>query len=170
MSGKLTTETEATETGDGPATDPELEATTEEEGPETGVDLPDVAAKLDFWKRQARENEKELKRLKKAEDDRRREEMTETERLRADLAERDLKIDGILRKSIAAENGLPAEFADRLRGTTEEELAADAKRFAELVKPKVPTPTDVGIGTAGGATGDDSDPVALSRRFMGLKG
>ena len=39
---------------------------------------------------------------------------------------------------IALAEGLPAELADRLIGTTDEELAEDAKRLKSMVKPTVP--------------------------------
>lgn len=40
-----------------------------------------------------------------------------------------------LRLKVSAEKKLPAELADRLRGATAEELAADADRLLALIKP-----------------------------------
>lgn len=41
---------------------------------------------------------------------------------------------------IALENGIPYELADRLAGTTEDEIREDAKRFASFTKPKEVAP------------------------------
>lgn len=43
-----------------------------------------------------------------------------------------------LRLDVALKSGLPAEFAGRLMGSTEEELLADAKTLLPLVKPSTP--------------------------------
>lgn len=43
-----------------------------------------------------------------------------------------------LRLDVALKAGLPAEFAGRLMGSTEEELLADAKTLLPLVKPNTP--------------------------------
>lgn len=64
-------------------------------------------------------------------------EMTEAERLkkRAEEAEAQaakLQSD-ILRRDVAAETGLPAVFADRLKGSTKEELLADAQEILKAL-------------------------------------
>lgn len=131
----------------------------------------DEAARLKFYQGKAREFEAELKKLRKAEEDRQRAELTELERLKADLEQRDTELATIRRDAmlarISAEHGLTAELAERLKGDTEDELAEDAKRLAELIgkrKPNTPPASDAGIG---GKAGDDlpTDPVALARRF-----
>lgn len=44
-----------------------------------------------------------------------------------------------LRNRIAVQYGLPFELAERLQGTDEESIKADAERFAGLMKPVTPT-------------------------------
>ena len=44
-----------------------------------------------------------------------------------------------LRTKIALQKGLPFELADRLAGTNEDELKADAERLAGFLAPKEPT-------------------------------
>lgn len=51
--------------------------------------------------------------------------------LKGQIAERELSD---LRKKIAADNKLPDELADRLKGETEEEITADAKELAKKLK------------------------------------
>lgn len=54
----------------------------------------------------------------------------ERDSIRAQLADRD---HADLQRAVAAEQKLPLEMATRLRGTTREELTADAKELAKLV-------------------------------------
>lgn len=168
MTTKPTTETDAADNGDETETDSKPETTTEETtDPETGTDSDDdgsnVTPREKELRKLLRSNEKELARLKKSEEDRRRAELSETEKLREEIAEKDSKLGKLLRKSIAAEHGLDAEFAERLQGVTEEELAEDAERLAALVKPKPPKPEDVGIGVPGSSDGEETDPVKAHR-------
>lgn len=46
----------------------------------------------------------------------------------------------LTRLTVARAIGLPDQLADRLRGSTEEELTADARRLAELLPPPAQTP------------------------------
>ena len=71
------------------------------------------------------------------------------------------KLDSLRIKS-ALENGIPYEFADRLKGTTAEELAADAKLFAKsFTKP-------AGQHTQPAYNGESKDIDAVSARFYEL--
>lgn len=70
---------------------------------------------------------------------------------RATTAESDL-----LKSRIAHESGVPFELAGRLVGSNEEELKADAEKFASFLAPKSApplhssdTPTNVNAGLAG---------------------
>ena len=60
------------------------------------------------------------------------------------LADLNAKIAGYetanLRTRIALQNGLPFDLADRLVGTDEDSIKADAERLALFVKPKAPAP------------------------------
>jgi len=131
----------------------------------------DDANRLKFYQRKARESEQELKKLRKADEDRQRSEMTEVDRLKAEAVDRDAELSNLKRSQlltrISAEHGLTPELAERLQGDTEEELTADAKQLAELVGKRPPAAS---AGAAGiGVQGADSlptDPIALSRRFM----
>ena len=67
-----------------------------------------------------------------------------------------------LRIKTALENGIPYEFADRLKGTTAEELTADAKLFAKsFTKP-------AGQHTQPAYNGESKDIDAVSARFYEL--
>ena len=150
-------------------TDASTATATDEDGDAEGSNVTDE--RLKFYQRKARENEQELKKLRKVEDERQRAELSEVERLKTDLDARDAELSELkgnaLRSRISAEHGLDAELAERLRGDTEEELAEDAARLAELVgkrKPKAPAAADAGIGVQGGDS-LPTDPVELARRF-----
>lgn len=45
-----------------------------------------------------------------------------------------------LKTKIALQHGLPIDLVDRISGTDEESIKADVQKFAELIKPKQPTP------------------------------
>lgn len=63
----------------------------------------------------------------------------ETESSNKQIADLEAKISGYetenLRTRIALQNGLPFDLADRLQGTDEESLKADAERLASFIKP-----------------------------------
>lgn len=70
---------------------------------------------------------------------------------RATTAESDL-----LKSRIAHESGVPFELAGRLVGTNEEELKADAEKFASFLGPKSAPPlhsTDAATNSNAGLTG-----------------
>lgn len=167
MTTEATTETEAADKTDETekVSEDETTETTEDSETEKTDDEDDsnnVTPREKELRRLLRENEKELRRLRKTEEDARRAEMSETEKLREELKDRDDRLEVILRAKIAAEYGLDGELAERLRGATEEELEEDAKKLAELVKPPKPSSKDVGIGSLGeGET--ILDPVAAHR-------
>ena len=46
----------------------------------------------------------------------------------------------VLRLKVAHANSLPYEMAERLKGTTEEEMTADARELAKLVAPPIVAP------------------------------
>ena len=66
----------------------------------------------------------------------------ETESYNKQIADLEAKISGYetenLRTRIAVQNGLPFDLADRLQGTDEESLKADAERLASFIKPVEP--------------------------------
>lgn len=70
----------------------------------------------------------------------------------------------LLAENVAVTAGLPSSFAERLKGTTREELEADAKALAELLNPVVSKGTGGSDGRGGldpSAKADaDFDPVA----------
>lgn len=67
---------------------------------------------------------------------------TETQRLTKErdalMVERDTVRGEAMRGRVALGKGLPAELADRLRGSTEDELSEDADRLLALLKPSGP--------------------------------
>ena len=75
----------------------------------------------------------------------------------ADLTTRATTAEGkLLKNRIANESGVPYELADRLVGSNEEELKADAEKFASFLAPKSApplhssdAPTNTNAGLAG---------------------
>jgi hypothetical protein len=77
------------------------------------------------------------------------------------------------RARVAAENGLPAWLADRVKGNTPEEMAADAKALAESIKGTasanlrtMPNPTVQGGGAAEPNNPGEIDPVKLAAKIL----
>jgi len=90
--------------------------------------------------KQAKKNEKELARLKEAEQKRADAELSEIDRLKKHAEEieaHNAKLQGdILRRDVIAETGIPAVFADRLKGTTKDEMLADAQEIMKALPQK----------------------------------
>lgn len=86
----------------------------------------------------------EAAKLRKAQDDKARVEMTEAEQLKADLASERTQRLTLLRETVASKHGLPDAFIGRLQGETREELEADAATLAAaLPKPAPRSPGPV---------------------------
>ncbi len=123
--------------------------------------------KLRAIEKQYKKDQKEYERLKADEDARLTAQMTEAERLKkqADELERknaQLQAD-ILRRDVIAETGLPAIFADRLKGMTKEEMLEDAKVIMEAL-PKHQQPRQSPTNP-GGAQAAETDAQKRERLF-----
>ncbi|MFE0104141.1 hypothetical protein [Streptomyces sp. NPDC059009] len=66
--------------------------------------------------------------------------------------------------SVARRFDLPEELAGRLRGTTPEELEADAKSLQSLLAPKAPPALGGGLDPSEGDDDGEMDPRKLARR------
>jgi hypothetical protein len=134
---------------------------TEEEGTEsdTGKDEPDAAAELEKWKALARkhegrakENAAAAKRLAELEDAQK----SELQKLQERAEAAEAKALTAARRSAAVDAGLPVGMADRLQGSTDEELIADAKALAEALGT---TGKAKDFDTKGGPRGTGSAPT-----------
>lgn len=87
------------------------------------------------WKKQ----QKELEQLRAEQKQRAEAELTEVERLKKqadELAAQNAKLlDAQMRREVADEVGLPAIWADRLKGATKDEMLADAKAILPTLAP-----------------------------------
>ncbi|MBQ3281563.1 MAG: hypothetical protein IJH41_04045 [Eubacterium sp.] len=107
---------------------------------------------------------------------------TKAEKYDSDLGLKDTKIKELedkvkkyesdsVKTKIARAAGLPDEMADRLRGTTEEEMKADAESLAKIVVKKEVAPLgDPEPGRGGGDDGDDKKKASLKKMLKELKG
>ena len=76
-----------------------------------------------------------------------------------------------VKTKIARAAGLPDEMADRLRGTTEEEMKADAESLAKLVSKKDVAPLgDPEPDKGSGGSDDDKKNASLKKMLKELKG
>lgn len=106
----------------------------------------ETITKLREIEKQAKAEKKELERLKAEEQKRNDANLSETERLKKqadELTQTNAKLQAeILRRDVVTETGLPAALADRLKGTTKEEMLEDAKALMAVIpqpdKPKPP--------------------------------
>lgn len=69
------------------------------------------------------------------------------------------------RKAVALEHGLPAELAERLVGSTPEELAEDAARLKGLVAPQPTTPQPPAGSADGGPQGTPAPTPGLREQI-----
>lgn len=86
----------------------------------------------------------------------------ELTKLRNDLAARDLKE---RKAAIAKANGIPDDAIDRLHGETDEELEADAKALARILKAREAPDTDAGERTPPGSKKRDRTKYAEPGRW-----
>jgi len=108
--------------------------------------------------KKAKQDAKELEQLKAEKSKRDEAEMTESQRnqKRAEEAEakaQKLETD-VMRRDVIAETGLPVIFTERLKGTTKEEMLADAQELAKTLPtlkapPKLPPTNPSNADTSG---------------------
>ena len=122
--------------------------------------------KLREIEKQSKKDAAELARLKDEEQKRTDAQLTETERYKkqADelLAEKAKLQADILRRDVIAETGLPPQLADRLKGSTLEELTADANELLKLL-PK--TKSNQSVTNPGGASSEETEAQMRERLF-----
>jgi hypothetical protein len=130
----------------------------------------DPAAELEKWKHFARTHEKAAKanaeaaaKLQAIEDAAKTQAEKDSEartaaEQRATQAETDLA-----RLKVATSKGLPPELAARLVGSTEAEMAEDADRLLEVMKPITPAATPAPTGKADSGPQGTPKPGQLSR-------
>ena len=103
--------------------------------------------KLRESEKEAKKQLKELEALKAEKTKREEAEMTESQRLQKqldELAKEKISLElSIIRRDVVTETGIPAIFADRLKGETKEEMLADAQELLKTLpqlkqNPKLP--------------------------------
>jgi len=172
----MTDETKATETVEEPKAEPQ--AVLENQTDQTATPASDETEEFDKERamatinklrdieKQAVKDSKELARLKAEEQKRLDAQLTETERYKkqADelLAEKAKLQADILRRDVIAETGLPPQLADRLKGSTLEELTADANELLKLL-PK--TKSNQSVTNPGGASSEETEAQMRERLF-----
>jgi hypothetical protein len=122
--------------------------------------------------KEAKKQFKELEILKAEKEQRTLAEMTEAQKLQkqAEDASKEvaaLKAD-ILRRDVIAETGLPAAFAERLKGSTKEELLEDAKQLKALLPTAQPAP-HINATNPNGASVNETD-AQMRERLFGRQG
>lgn len=143
-------------------------ASVKQEGADNYEELKRTIAALRSDEKKHKEQLKELERLKAEEQKRKDAELSEAERLQKLLDEKEQKLSrlesDLLRHEVITETGLPLEFAERLKGTTKEELLADAAALKKLLPAKQPTHS---VTNPGGAVQKEMSDDER-RRFLGL--
>lgn len=150
-------------------TAPEATTTTETATVETTETKPaevDWKAKSREWEKRAKENSAAAQKLAELEESQK----TEAQRLseaREAAERRAAEAEAAnIRYRVAVAKGLPADLVDRLRGDSEEDIAADADALLALVQAAPPTPKpDLTQGHGAPPQGDDMN--ALIRRGLG---
>ena len=124
--------------------------------------------KLRAIEKQAKIDQKEYERLKAEEQKRQEAQMTEAERLKKQNEEltkkaNDLEM-SILRRDVVTETGLPAALADRLKGSTKEEMTEDAKKLLEALPKQSKQPVQT-VTNPGGASPNETEAQKRERLF-----
>lgn len=116
---------------------------TEPEEPieEPAEDRTDWKAAARKWETRAKENADAAKRLASLEEANKTAEQKSAEARATAERERDEARLELLKRDAAEDAGLPKAWASRLRGSTKEELEADAKELAKDLAPKTPPAT-----------------------------
>lgn len=117
---------------------------------------------------QAKKDKKELDALKAEAQKRADAELSETERLKkqaTELAEKNAKLESDLWRSKAiSATGLPDTFSDRLKGSTEAEILADAQELAKILPAQKVAPRLQATNPAN-ATQNETDAQQRERLF-----
>lgn len=138
----------------------------EEDKPLSAAEAKAIRAALKNANKEAEKNRLKLKEI----DD---EKLSELQKAQRDAAEARTEAENLrkenLRKTVALTAGLPAKWAERLRGETEEELVADAATIlADLGRPKTPAPDpSQGPRQTPKTSGWDSGKAEAQKRFGG---
>ena len=132
---------------------------------EMATELEKTRAALKAANKEAADRRKRLEELETAETKRKESEMSEVDKLKKALAEKEAILTSLQRATLqrqAAEKvGLPAVFADRLKGETPDELEADAKAILEAL-PKAQQPKGNPTNPGANATGGETDTQRLA--------
>jgi hypothetical protein len=123
--------------------------------------------KLREFERQSKKLEKKLAEYEDAERKRQEAELSETEKLKKQLAEKEAALTELahrsLQREVAEKVGLPAVFAERLKGSDADEMEADAKLILEAL-PKAGQPKVGTTNPGSNATGNgETDEQRLAR-------
>lgn len=152
-----------------PVTEPQVETKeTQTEEPFDKDRAMNTITKLREFEKTAKKELKELETLKAEKKQREDAALSETERLTKqakELADKNAKLEGdILRRDVIAETGLPATFADRLKGTTKDELLADAQELAKTL-PQLKTAPKLPPTNPSNAQSQETDEQKRTRLF-----
>jgi hypothetical protein len=102
----------------------------------------ELIAKLRDVEKKAKQESKELETLRAKEQQRAEAEMTEAQRLQKQLADTQAEnariMSDLWRREAADAAKLPSEWLDRIKGTTKEELFADAEKLAGILPKQKP--------------------------------
>jgi hypothetical protein len=137
---------------------------------EMAAELERTRIALKAANKEAAERRKRLEELETAETKRKDSELSELDKLKKALAEKDALLTTMQRATLqrqAAEKvGLPAAFADRLKGETPEDLEADAKTILAAM-PKAAAPNVGTTNPGSNATGDGETTAQRLARIHG---
>ncbi len=144
-----------------------LEAQVEEEEPFDKDRAMETIKKLRDFEKVSKKQLAELERYKKMEEERKQAEMSETERLKAELdklqSELTAKTVRTMQIEVAAKLGLPAVLSDRLKGETLEEMEEDAKAILEALPKQKAAPNTGATNPGEQASKEETRAQKLTR-------
>lgn len=161
------------ETGNPQGETPEEPLAPSEETPETGATAEERIANMEKALRKANHeaaaNRKKLEAFEAAEREKREAEMSELEKAQSRARELESELAVLrlseMRRQAASEAGIPAEFAERLKGETLEALKADADQLASILPKSSKTPPPVPPTNPGNASKGETDDQRRARIY-----
>ncbi len=137
----------------------EMDGTATQQADTSAMDADALRAELERARKalhernaEAAKQRKKLETYEQTEAARKQAEMTEAERLKAQLETATRELEGLklarMRSEAAESAKLPAQLAERLNGSTLEELKADAERLAAVLPKPSPAVTNPGAANA----------------------
>lgn len=156
---------------DAPTDESEVTPPAREDEQDWKAKYEDLLPQSRKWEQRAKDNAEARRRLDELEAEGKSEVQKLTDANSSLQTERDKAVQELARWKVGIAAGLPADVIGRIQGSTEDEMAADAKSLAELLKtatPQVAGPPSPRLqsGAQTSPPSDEIDPKKLAEKVL----